>query len=181
MKNQQKIVVVGTGGTISSRYDPAKGRTVASQSVEDIVAMLPDRSALPPLEFQNFSTMASFEMTLDSVLQLVKHVETLLADPEVAGVVVAQGTDTMEETSFLADLLFHPENQSFLPAPSCHTIIRRRMALAISSTLSGPPLLQTPWGSAPWSVSTGSCMPRAMLPKFTLAPWKLFNHTTMAH
>jgi L-asparaginase len=105
MKNQQKIVVVGTGGTISSRYDAAKGRVVASQNVEDIVAMLPDRSGLPSLEYQNFSTMASFEMTIDTVLQLVKHLDKLLADPEVAGVVVAQGTDTMEETSFLADLL----------------------------------------------------------------------------
>src|SRR5215469_6018229 len=37
--------------------------------------------------------------------QLVKHVGELVASPEVAGLVIAQGTDTMEETSFLTDLL----------------------------------------------------------------------------
>jgi L-asparaginase len=108
MKNHQKIVVVGTGGTISSRYDASRGRVVASQEVEDIVALFPDRFDLPPLEYQNFATIASFEMTLDTALQLVKQVSGLLASPDVAGVVIAQGTDTMEETSFLADLLIPP-------------------------------------------------------------------------
>src|SRR5215469_7737179 len=105
MKSDQKVVVVGTGGTISSRYDASKGRVVASQEVEDIVALLPDRTDLPPLRFENFTTIASFEMTLETAHQLVKHVGELVASPDVAGVVIAQGTDTMEETSFLADLL----------------------------------------------------------------------------
>jgi L-asparaginase len=105
MKSDQKIVVVGTGGTISSRYDASQGRIVASQRVEDIVALLPDHTDLPPLEFQNFATIAGFEMTLDMAHQLVKHVGKLVGSPEVAGLVIAQGTDTMEETSFLTDLL----------------------------------------------------------------------------
>jgi L-asparaginase len=105
MNPDQKIVVVGTGGTISSRFDPSQGRVVASQDVEDIVALLPDRSDLPRLEFQNFATIASFEMSIDTAHELVKYVSTLIASPDVGGVVVTQGTDTMEETSFLADLL----------------------------------------------------------------------------
>lgn len=109
MKRDQKIVVIGTGGTISSRYDASQGRVVASQEVEDIVALLPDHTDLPPLEFQNFATIASFEMSLDTAHQLVKHVGEIVASPDVAGVVIAQGTDTMEETSFLADLLIPPE------------------------------------------------------------------------
>jgi L-asparaginase len=105
MNADQKVVVVGTGGTISSRYDPSQGRVVASQEVEGIVALLPDRSDLPRLEFQNFATMASFEMSIETAHELVKYVSTLVASSDVRGVVVTQGTDTMEETSFLADLL----------------------------------------------------------------------------
>ena len=85
MNADPKIVVVGTGGTISSRYDPSQGRVVASQDVEDIVALLPDRSDLPRLEFQNFATIASFEMSIETAHDLVKYVNTLLASPEVHG------------------------------------------------------------------------------------------------
>jgi L-asparaginase/Glu-tRNA(Gln) amidotransferase subunit D len=35
------IVLIGTGGTIASRYDPALGRTVASQRGEDLFAQVP--------------------------------------------------------------------------------------------------------------------------------------------
>jgi L-asparaginase len=108
MNEDQKIVVVGTGGTISSRYDPSQGRVVASQEVEEIVALLPDQKGLPRLEFQNFAKIASFEMTIEVAHSVVKNVAALLANPEVGGVVVTQGTDTMEETSFLADLLLPP-------------------------------------------------------------------------
>src|SRR6201993_529595 len=109
MNVNQQIVVVGTGGTISSRYDSSQGRSVASEQVEKIVARLPNRTGLPPLEFRNFATMGSFEMTMEVAHELVKCIGELLARRDVAGVVVTQGTDTMEETSFLADLLLSPE------------------------------------------------------------------------
>jgi L-asparaginase len=109
MHANQQIVVVGTGGTISSRYDPLQGRSVASQEVEQIVALLPNRSELPQLEFQNFATIGSFEMTLEFAHKLTKHLAAQLAKRDVGGAVVTQGTDTMEETSFLADLLLTPE------------------------------------------------------------------------
>jgi L-asparaginase len=109
MKANQQIVVVGTGGTISSRYDPAQGRSVASQEVEKIIALLPNQSELPRLEFQNFATIGSFEMTIEFAHKLIKHVAEQLARSDVGGVVVTQGTDTIEETSFLADLLVAQE------------------------------------------------------------------------
>jgi len=101
----QDIVVVGTGGTISSRFDPSQGRVTASQDLEEIVALLPDRTNLPRVRFQNFTKISGFEMTIEVAHSVVRHIASLLADPEVGGVVVTQGTDTMEETSFLADLL----------------------------------------------------------------------------
>jgi hypothetical protein len=36
-----KVVLIGTGGTIASRYDHKLGRTVASQRGEDLLAQVP--------------------------------------------------------------------------------------------------------------------------------------------
>jgi L-asparaginase len=108
MNQDQKVVIVGTGGTIASRYNASQGRVVASREVEEIVGSLPGDADLPRLEFQNFAKISGFEMTIEVAHNLVKRVAELRADPEVGGVVVTQGTDTLEETSFLADLLLPP-------------------------------------------------------------------------
>jgi len=109
MSNTKHVVIVGTGGTIASRYDPALGRTVASQGVEAVLASAAKPDDLPKLTFENFSTVAGFNMTLAFADGLVRRLRELLDRPEVDGAVVTQGTDTMEETSFLAGLLVDSE------------------------------------------------------------------------
>jgi len=109
MSKTKHVVIVGTGGTIASRYDPAFGRTVASQGVEAIIASAAKPDDLPGLTFENFSTIAGFNMTLAFADSLIRRLRELLDRPEVDGVVVTQGTDTMEETSFLAGLLIDSE------------------------------------------------------------------------
>jgi len=105
MSRDRHVVIIGTGGTISSRYDPEKGRTVASQDLEDLLALLPESTMLPRMTCVNFVVIPSFNMTLPLAWQLVQQAGRFLEQPEVDGVVVTQGTDTMEETSFLADIL----------------------------------------------------------------------------
>jgi L-asparaginase len=100
-----KVVLIGTGGTIASRYDAAQGRVVASASADDLVAMLPGAASVAELEVDDFATVHSFGMTLGFALDLTRRINATLARPDVAGAVVTQGTDTMEETCYLADLL----------------------------------------------------------------------------
>jgi len=99
------VVVVGTGGTIASRFDPALGRTMASQGIEAIIGAAEKPRDLPRLTFENFSTIAGFNMTLAFAEGLLQRLREFVAREDVDGVVVTQGTDTMEETGFLADLL----------------------------------------------------------------------------
>ena len=44
---RRRIVLIGTSGTIASRYDPALGRTVASQRGEDLLAQVPFAELAP--------------------------------------------------------------------------------------------------------------------------------------
>ncbi len=109
MAAKPKVVLLATGGTIASRYDPALGRTVASQRAEDLLALLPQVSSVAELELIDFATIASFDMTLQFAFGLTRRVNELVARPDVAAVVVTHGTDTMEETSYLTDLLLQSD------------------------------------------------------------------------
>lgn len=100
-----RIVLISTGGTIASRYDAALGRVVAVTRGEDLITALGAAADLPPLQIDNFATIASFDFSIDDVTRLAHHINLVCARDDVTGVVVTQGTDTMEETSFLAALL----------------------------------------------------------------------------
>ncbi|MEE8144173.1 MAG: asparaginase [Kiloniellales bacterium] len=100
-----KVVLISTGGTIASRYDPAQGRVVASQSGDDLIAMLPGADAVAALEVDSYATIPSFDMSAEFAFRTATHINETLARSDVDGVVVTQGTDTMEETCYLTDLV----------------------------------------------------------------------------
>src|SRR5215470_5341949 len=116
-----RVVLLATGGTIASRYDPGLGRTVASQRAEDLLQMLPQVSEVAQLEIENFATIPSFDMSVQFAFGLARRVGEVLARSDIAGVVVTHGTDTMEETSYLADLLSSSEKPAvFTGAQRAH-------------------------------------------------------------
>jgi L-asparaginase len=104
-----KVVLLATGGTIASRYDPALGRTVASAQAEDLLRALPQVGEVAQIEIENFATMPSFDMTVQFAFGLATRINQVLARSDVQGLVVTHGTDTMEETSYLADLLLQSD------------------------------------------------------------------------
>lgn len=89
---------LATGGTISNRDG---GRLTA----EDLAKSIPGVDRVARLTYEQFSNVASSQLTLDQWLKLARRVNELLAgDKELAGVVVASGTDTLEETAFFLHL-----------------------------------------------------------------------------
>src|SRR5262249_11776494 len=93
-----RVRLVATGGTISNR-------TGARLTAEELVKSMPgvERHAKP--EFEQFSNVASSELTLDQWLGLSKRINELFkSDAGLAGIVVTSGTDTLEETAYFLDL-----------------------------------------------------------------------------
>ena len=99
------VVILSTGGTIASRHDREADALVSSASGEELLASLGALAPDLPLSIESFCNIGSFEMDLETSFRLARRIAAVLADPDVAGVVVTHGTDTMEEAVFLADLV----------------------------------------------------------------------------
>jgi L-asparaginase len=96
------VVVVSTGGTIAMRPDPATGKLVPAVSGDELVEMLAWPDALP-LELDDFARVPSFDVHGELALALARRVCEHAAGG--APTVVTHGTDTMEESAYLVDLL----------------------------------------------------------------------------
>ena len=103
---QTKPVVkfVATGGTIAMKIDPVKNAPVPAISGDDLLATVPDVGKYATIEVENVSNVPSDYMDPQRWVALTKTVQTALDRPEVAGVIVSHGTDTLEETAWWLDL-----------------------------------------------------------------------------
>lgn len=99
------IVVISTSGTIGSRRDPETGAVSAVATAEELVALVPDISRIARLELTPWLSVNNWNMTPAMMFALVQEARRTLARPEVSGVVVTHGTDTVEETGLMAELL----------------------------------------------------------------------------
>src|SRR5215813_3297710 len=108
---QTKPVVVffATGGTIAMKIDPVKHAPVPAISGEDLLATVPEVSKYAAVEVKNVSNVPSDYMDPVRWIALTREVSAALARPEVAGVIISHGTDTLEETAYFLDLTVDSE------------------------------------------------------------------------
>jgi L-asparaginase len=97
------VVLLATGGTISSRAPETGGAAVASDTGQQVFASLGVPASHPVRVVDVFRT-GSYLLTVDDMIAVSAKIRQALADPQVLGVVVTHGTDTMEETAYLVDL-----------------------------------------------------------------------------
>jgi L-asparaginase len=98
-----RVAVISTGGTITSKPAADRGAT-PTLTAEEVVAALPQLESLADIECNTIRTIASKEMTLQDAREISDKIESL-ALAGCDGVVVLQGTDTLEEIAFAVDLL----------------------------------------------------------------------------
>jgi L-asparaginase len=99
-----RVAVIFTGGTISMRTDPALGGAVPALSGEEILARMPNLTALADFEVANFGLLPGPHMTPRHMVGLSELVQRAAERPEIDGIVITHGTDTLEETAFVLDL-----------------------------------------------------------------------------
>jgi L-asparaginase len=99
-----RVVVLATGGTIASTYDPEAGALRAALTGEEIVQSVPGLAEIARIDVEQIATVGSKDMTPAIWVTLARRANELLASPDVAGVLVTHGTDTMEETAYFLDL-----------------------------------------------------------------------------
>ena len=94
-----RVLVIATGGTIAGQ---AVGGQLSGAQLVDAVPALAD---VATIEVEEFSRIGSSSMTPDHWLRLSRRINELFdSDPDLAGIVVTHGTDTMEETGYFLHL-----------------------------------------------------------------------------
>lgn len=102
-----KIKVLATGGTIagaqSSQSDA--GYKAGTFSVDDLINAVPQLKNVAELSGEQTANIGSQTMSYEVWLKLANRVNEVLASPDVDGVVITHGTDTMEETAYFLSLV----------------------------------------------------------------------------
>ena len=98
------VVILSTGGTIASRYDPDKGGLVPALSGSELVEAVPELAEAAQVQVEQIPNIGSADMTPDIWLKLAQRANEVLSRDDVTGVVVTHGTDTLEETAYFLDL-----------------------------------------------------------------------------
>lgn len=95
----RQVVMITTGGTAASRS--TEDGTVPVLHAADLVPETATDISVRPVELM---TKDSSALTVHDQFAIVAAIAEAFADPAVAGVVVTHGTDTLEETAYLADV-----------------------------------------------------------------------------
>lgn len=102
------VLVLTTGGTIAMKADSNRG-VIPAVSGQDLIESVPGLAAVCPLKVREFSNIPSPHMTPRRMFELADAVEESLHHQDIRGVVITHGTDTLEETAYLLDLMHENE------------------------------------------------------------------------
>src|SRR5262245_8318261 len=95
-----RIQIFALGGTIATTPDASRAMQMGLGAA-DLVAAVPKLGEVAAVAAETVSKVGSHSLSFDQIHALAAKIRASDAD----GIVVTQGTDTLEETSFLLDLL----------------------------------------------------------------------------
>ncbi len=99
-----RVAIIFTGGTISMTVDAVAGGAVPTLGGADLLARVPGLEAIADIVAIDRGRTPASHFSFADVLAIGRTIDAAFEDPRLAGVVVVQGTDTLEETAFGWDL-----------------------------------------------------------------------------
>jgi len=110
--DKPRISILATGGTIAGSAASATttvGYKAGALGIESLLQAVPALKDVAQVSGEQIFKISSSDMTTAHWLKLAKRVNEVLAKPEVDGVVITHGTDTLEETAYFLDLVVHSD------------------------------------------------------------------------
>jgi Asparaginase, N-terminal len=102
------VWVLSTGGTISGKGSSSTSLTeykAGSLLGQELVNAVPAIQQYARVKVEQIVNVGSPDITIEHWMTLAKRINRIFAeDPEVAGVVVTHGTNTLEETAYFLNL-----------------------------------------------------------------------------
>lgn len=107
MSARKRILVLATGGTIAGLSASPTSRSYVSGQlpVEALLTFLKDFPLSADIEAEQVSNVGSQDMGFEIWLALHTRIISAFSVGKVDGIVIVHGTDTVEETGFLLDLV----------------------------------------------------------------------------
>jgi len=100
------IVILATGGTIAGAA--ASGTQSAYKSgavtIDAMLAAVPGISELATVKGEQISNVGSQDMSFAILLTVAKRINELTKSPDVDGIVITHGTDTLEDSAFFLNM-----------------------------------------------------------------------------
>jgi L-asparaginase len=100
------VTIIATGGTIAGEAATSAQAEYRSGQVgvDALIKAVPTLSKIARVSGEQISNIGSQDMSDEVWLKLAKRINQLTASPDVDGVAITHGTDTMEETAYFLHL-----------------------------------------------------------------------------